>query len=553
MQKFLNIAEQYVEWLALSIGILYLGLMGWSYVYQPNINVTLGGKVVEPGEIDKVIVDGPIKELDQKVSSTSVVHITPPDVVTAWKNGAEDKAAFVDNLPSNFPSDPNGGMGPVGPIEQNNGPLAFKVLPQVPPTIPVAIASYRTLVEFPDPNFDAVNAPPGAVVPIISKDIDAVSVEAKIDYKALAKAFQDAFGLNGNPKAFQTMYLRVQLWREEQDATGKWGQPTEIPALKINKLPDLPPEPVGQQVGAVYKAWAAANQDLILHPPFYQTANGAPLWLAPDQVAAAAGGPAAGGAPAPVSPVPGAAPGGGRTTSGQPAYAPPPVQYQPPLSQYQPGPRPVAFDPAQGGGFNPLTKVADDTIIAHDDTVQPDKTYRYYVQYRLLNPLFFANRIAIDAVIKQFDLKSPDVAAAQPADMTQAIAIPSRTRIFVKNVQGGAAVHFAVITWNPNPVEREIVAAPGDTLAPSSYMLVDIRQDMSVPSRPWYVLLVDPEGKDSRRDLLKDKADPDLLKWEQEAAAVATPTVGPLTPSPGGPTITGRGIPSIPTPNNNNN
>src|ERR1700728_4843656 len=98
MQKFLNIAEQYVEWLALGIGVLYLGLMGWSYVYQSNINVTLGGKVVEPGEIDKVIAEGPIKELDQKTSSTSVVRITPPNNVIAWENGFADKAAFVDNF-----------------------------------------------------------------------------------------------------------------------------------------------------------------------------------------------------------------------------------------------------------------------------------------------------------------------------------------------------------------------------------------------------------------------------------------------------------------------
>jgi hypothetical protein len=540
MQKFLNIAEQYIQWVALGVGVLYLALMGWSYVYQPNINVTLGPKVVEPGEIEKVIAEGPIKELDEKINSDTAVDITPPDVVTAWTNGIEDKKALVENIPSVFGTNPDGGVGAnSGPVNPVTDQQKLAVLPKIPAAVPVAVAAYRTMIEFPDPNFDAANAAPGAAVPLIDKDIDAASVEFKVDSNALAKAFGDAFNANPNPKLFQTMYLRVHLWREEQNANGGWDAPTEIPALSINKPADYPKDPVGQQSGLVYNAWALANQDLMIHPPFFQIAKGAPPWYMPDQAPAAAAPaaaqPDANPAVAPDGPRPGA-PLRGRQPA-QPGQAlPPPGQVgtdQPRPNMFQPpgafaGPfgaadrfsQPVAsMEPLAAGMFDPRAKLTDDVIVAHDDTVQPDKTYRYYVQYVLYNPLFFANRIAADALARQFDVKSPDIAVAKDADKTQKITIPSRTQIFLASVQGGAAAHVKIFQWKPTISETEVVGAPGDLLAPSPYTLVDIRQDMSTPAHAWYVLLVNADGKEVRRDLLKDKADPNFLQWEKDAAA----------------------------------
>jgi hypothetical protein len=516
MQKFINIAEQYVEWLALGIGVVYLGFMGWSYGYQPTLNVTIAGKSVEPGQIEKTIADGPIKDLDEKIQSSAFVPIEPPDVVAVFIDSAGDKTAIVSNYTSSFQPNPLGGAGSdQGP--QEKGPITPKLagLPKPPATIPVAIASYRTLIEFADPKFDAAAAAGGAVVPIISKDIDAVSFKCKVDAKTVSKAFSDAFGANASPKLFQTMYLRVHLWREEQSGPDKWSQPVEILPLVINPLPDIPQGPVEDQPAAVYRLWAGANQDQILHPPFYQTAKDAPPWVDPEQAAAAA--------------VP--------AKAGAVAVPPAGAAAMPPAAAAQ-NPAFAGADLATGM-FNPLQKVTDDFVIAHDETVKPDKTYRYYVQYSIFNPLFHLPKLGGEAAIKQFELSSPGMDAAQVADMSQPISIPSRTQIFVKSVQG-STVHFAVFQWSPQIKETEIVATAGDTLAPSPYMLVDVRQE---PSHASYVLLVNPDGIDMRHDVIKDQKDPTFIQNERDAAAAANPTVGPVTPTTVAPGIQPPGRP----------
>jgi hypothetical protein len=551
MQKFLQIAEQHVQWLALAIGAAYLGFMGWSYVYKPNINVTLGGKVVEPGKVDQFIVDGPITDLTHAMEeNTADVNITPKDVVTIFLHHIADASANLDLLAGVFPADLNGGglvpNGPAGPGDQTNQKLAK--LPTLPAATFVAIAPYRTMIEFADPNFDVANAAAGAVVPILQKDIDAVSVEYKVDMKALAKAFTDVFPpAIAPPQVFSTMYLRVSLYRQELDAAGKWGNQTEIPALFINKLPDLPGpgNTPPQQPAFMYESWAGANQELIIHPPFYQTAKNATTWVAPDQVAPPAAAAAGAAANVPVAnakpgvqPAPG--PAGAPLAKGAggvaPVLAPPPPAFMPSMM-------PPAAGGWQGQVFNPLLKVADDVIIAHDDTVVPEKTYRYYLQYRLLNTLFLANRLGADAIVTQFALISPGPDVSTPTDK---VTIPSRTHIFVKNTQGGMA-HFEVFQWTPNPHQTEVSATAGDALVPSPWILVDVRQDPSGK----YVLLADANGNEMRRDLLKDNADPKRLEDEKAAAAALAPAVGPLAPPPGtAPPVPGR--PGVAPPNNNN-
>jgi hypothetical protein len=566
MQKFLKIAEQHVQWVALGLGLLYLLFMGWSYVYKSDINVALGPKpAVEPGEIDQTIAQGPVAQLEQQMSNPDPITIKCPDVLAGWNDHASEVAVDYRPLPGVWNSNPYGENGGGGPLQAPANAFALvDKLPELPPAIPVAVASYRTLAEVPDPAFVAPADTPDAKAPLIDKDIDAASVQFKIDMKALGKAFINAFAGNVRPEVFQTMYLKVTLLRQEWDPTTKaWGPVTEIPPLSINVSPDdpgLPADPAPQDKGLAYELYAGGHQELILHPPFYQTAAGAEPWTMPqppapaaDAAAGAAGAGAAGaGAPGPGLPgfnVPGAGPPGpgfprGFPQPGLPGY--PQGGIRPPETVN----RPPAFDQPAGGGwqgqrFNPSTRTTDEILVAHDDTVQPEKTYQYFIQYRMLNPVFAAPRLtSVKALSSQLALVSPGpaavpgpttapnaVAAAAPTDK---LTIPSRSQLFVKLVHGSSEprsneVHFAVFVFAPGPHETEVSATPGDSIAPTHWTLVDVRKSENPTSQSDYtVLLVDDNGNLQERDWHADQADQTQKDLHDRANGAVAPGAAAL-------------------------
>jgi hypothetical protein len=538
MQKFLKIAEQYVQWFALGLGALYLLFMGWSYVYKSDINVSMGPKTaVEPGEIDATIAKGPIADLENKMANADPITITCPNVLAGWTDVASETAVDFRPLHGVWISNPYGENGEYGPgIAVGPSQAPIDKLPQIPAAIPVAVAAYRTLVQVPDPAFVIPpGGDPNAQAPLVNKDIDAASVQFKIDMKALAKAFTAAFPAGAPPAVFQTMYLKVTLLRQEWDAAGnKWGAPTEVPRLSINISPDDPGYPGDeptQAKGLGYEYYAGAHQELILHPPFYPTAPGAPPWTMPQPAADAAGtaGAAAPGAIAPAGGFQrGGWPGGPQGGIGNPGYGRPnpPITNQPPVFDQ---PAPGGNGGWQGQIFNPVIKATDEILIAHDDTVEPEKTYRYYIQYRLLNPVFAAQRLAAKPELtKQFALISPGPDNATPTDK---LTIPSRTQVFVKVVHNSSEAHFAVFVFSPEPKETEVAAAPGDAIAPTHWTLVDIRKSENPTSLSDYdVLLVDDSGNMQVRDWHTDNADPAQKDLHDRASAAAAAVPGTAVP-----------------------
>jgi len=545
MQKFLKIAEQHVQWLALALGAIYLLWMGYSYAYQNSLVVTLGVNKVQPGELDSAIVNGPIKTLDEQMANTTPITITPPDVLAKWFHDVTDSSAIVSNLNPVFPLDVHGDEI----FHQQGGPvqaqIQIKALPVPPEPDFLAIAAYRTMVQYPDPNWVAPAAPaqvdatnPPAAAPLINKDIDAVSVEFTVPTQKLLAAFKGAFGAN-LPALAQTMYLQVNLYREEQGPKG-WGPPTLVPPLKIHVMSAYPGDIPHMQPAVIYQAWAGGNQQDIVEPTFYEIAAGNPPWFAPDAppVVAPPSAPAAPGAPAAPAAVgiDGPTRPGGPKIANQPGLPPPSpaVVQRPPIPQPPAAPAEAgatagphysagAFQNAGGSGLNNvfslLQKNNDDIILAHDDDVQPEKTYRYLVQYRLLNPLFGNNRLFAN-LAGTFALVSPgpDKVAPAPGDT---ITIPPRTQIYVKSVLPNS-VTFAVFVWSPAPHETTIVATPGDSITPT-WSLVDVRPDPRVHGN-YYVILVDQDGKLQRRDPQTDQADPkfhDLETLVNGAAAAS--------------------------------
>ena len=625
MQKFVNFIEQHVQWLAIALGAAFLLWITWSNVVQSPLVVKVGGKPVDPGEVEKTIVNGPIAELSAAMTKNNdPITIPVPDVIASWNKQADEQEArsgplkiVVDWNPHQMDQIDN--PGSVG--QDVLAKLQFDKLPALPAPLPVAVKAYRTAVVYSDPKAAAA-APgndPNAQATPISRDIDATSVAFKVQMSSLEAEFKKAFAnVKGvkpqmEQQLMQTMFLQVTLYRQEQDANG-WSQKlTVVPPLAIHEMMEYPGDKAGTAAGLTYEAWASSHAADIIQPSFYPTAPGAPIWTLPDQATAPAPGTPVGLPPAPqpfragpngIQPQPGYNPGrsggvapnpysngyrpnqspqgiptvptpygagngysgpgggaysgaaGGNTGGYQPpsngyggnngyggtapnpysnGYSQQPGYTQPgngyPQSGYPqqaasgqplPGMFAVAVPPAAPGTAVAAAKPSDIMIYAHDDQVEAGKTYRYFLQYRLLSPLF-DSRAATPEVRKVFGLASPAPDPAAPktgAQPTDKITIPSRTQIYVKSVRP-SEVHFAVFVWKPNPKETEVAASPGDQVGPTPWTVVDIRQNPTAHN-DYYILLVDDKGTVIRHDFRKDLDDPKLKELHDQAAASAT-------------------------------
>ncbi len=189
-----------------------------------------------------------------------------------------------------------------------------------------------------------------------------------------------------------------------------------------------------------------------------------------------------------------------------------PGGYQRPFQPIGPQPfRPngAAFN-SQGGFFDPTQLQNDIEIIAHDDTVEAGKTYRYRLVYRIYNSLFDINVISKPQITKQFAI------ASKQSEPTEAITIPQRTNFFLKSITAND-VKFDVFTWEGVMKVKEIRAAPGDAIGKTVWSVVDIRHD-SKKGEP-YVLLSDDRGNIQRRDFRADQDNPDYKNLLDEVKA----------------------------------
>jgi len=180
-----------------------------------------------------------------------------------------------------------------------------------------------------------------------------------------------------------------------------------------------------------------------------------------------------------------------------------------------PQPRPGALAPqdagkagaagdAPAGAFIP-GQILDVTIWAHDDTVQPGKTYRYKMKYKLLNPIYGSRNIAEQPKLQdQFALESKFSEWSKPV------------RIEVFKWEDGA--------WHSKTFE----CAPGDLIGgkdgkvdySTGFSVVEFRPDPR-NSEETRVVVCDPSGSLGIRDR-KDINSEEYKKLQQEAAKVVS-------------------------------
>jgi hypothetical protein len=340
MQKVVAILEQYVEFIVLGIGAIFLVFMAWTYLAKTPVEVSVGGQEMRPGEIDAATVKGPLDLLERSMANSHPPKVAVPNftevfirslntpepepfVAVNWNaNGADvrpivpekfqnplDQQQVVKALPKLPPAeiaDVNHGRSNVvmPPADWVPGtplpPVNVQALIAPPPGTPGAVGTtgFGGRPALPGQPAPLINQRPGvagapaqpaqpAVVipgqpappaPPTLADKDWVTVMYKLPMQAIGKAFSDVnIPQMQNLNLFKTCILDVELVRQEIVDGKPAGDESAVKKLEIS---GIPPFPNGLAEELQYIGWASANPGQIIQPGFFQVARGDP-WFPP--------------------------------------------------------------------------------------------------------------------------------------------------------------------------------------------------------------------------------------------------------------------------------
>ena len=545
MNKYKDLLEQHIQWVALAIGALWLLFMVYTYVIvADSSSVEVGGQRVGAASVDKFVRDNKAIPLRERIERPDKLL----DKVEDYSGLIVEQLAVpmppaLGEIFVNAASGVNRGDPPPPPPPPPAKPITS--LPVVAAAVLIDASVGRTVVNVPAPGPTAVGgAPAAANVQMVSW----VTVVGTIPIKALAEEFNKKI-VNPLPPFHQTMLMKVELIREELQPNGQWSKPVTIASKDLSGTPGPAPElawPAANNRTAQmqYVSAAGALQPKVAQPAFYPYVRGE-QWHLPGQVAAPPAGanqppevvqppqpPPAVNPNPPRKPIPGSVkpgttprPTGRRNEQGNAAPALPAgtVAYAQVFSDQAP---PTLTTPTPGTGMgvgvNPANAPAavvppanlpgqvptgqfdpananDFQVWVHDVTVEPGKTYQYRLRYSIKNPVFSSNNVCKPPTLG--DVFTID---SEPSALTKPITIPNTTIFFVTgapNVSGQVKnVNIEVFTWTINGLSKKAVSAsPGDMIDDAlKVSLVDIRDGGT------NVILMDEHGALSSRNAQTD-------------------------------------------------
>ncbi len=313
MEKVKKILEGYVEWIALAVGTCFLMWMVYSYVYLPPVTVAVGQtQAVLPGQIDTTIWETQGKSLKAQIddhhpplkvavpafseSVAQAISRTTPD--TAPLDGAftvevpTSAGPQIDiDKPTQTPDAPGAQVAalPIAPKPLN--PVIStghsNTLPAADPSTGTAAAVAPAVGQPAAPGMPPIVPPSnGGVVPVANAATDKgwVTVAVTVPSMTAMNAEFTKSNIPAQVQLRQTTVLRVELFREEMDASGNWGPETLINPPPIDVLPAMPPPeykvPSDARLQRSYLDFAGKDAPLILRPAFYQIVQG-DKWYVP--------------------------------------------------------------------------------------------------------------------------------------------------------------------------------------------------------------------------------------------------------------------------------
>jgi hypothetical protein len=547
MQKVVQILEKNVEWIALALGVGFLGYMVWLYILNPPVVATIGQDHVTPASVDDYILNGPVQTLKQRMDNPPIPKfqvqdfsklipdaLDPAPVIGPSLAGAWDFSPAV--LPSNISQPTNQGPKVAG-------------LPQLPAAQPlVVIAGQSSIVSFAaaaqaippvNPANPANPAPanpaaPAQPPPAARTDVHWVTAAFTIPMGPLSAQWTKAFGAPPGPNQqpglaaapSNTFILDVTAYRNELLPNGQWG-PDQLVARMPNDPVNMMPKNVANNrvAGHQYLIWAQPHFADIATPKFpdLAPAPAGTAWQDPSAVikgmigapGAAAGqaAPGAAGTPAP-APAPSSDPSLKIITP--PNMPLPTVAPVPPTDTISP------TAPATGGAPTP------DLLIYVNDLVDPGKTYQYKIVYSLANPVFdlSANRVANPTWAGQLALTAP-MSAPSPQ-----VSVGPQTYFYCAagGPQNGKFL-FDVFTWAAGLWQgHQFSLSPGDAIGgmlngvdfSTGNTYVDIKTRLSDN----YITVVDDSGAAKVLRATQDLNSPDhklKIQWVTQATTAPSP------------------------------
>jgi hypothetical protein len=537
LQKILRILEMNVEWIALGLGVAFLGFMAWSYLINPPVVAVIGGTRLTPGDVDDYIANGPLETLKQKMSDPQVPTFQVQDFSTLISQRLAPPPTPMPALASVWDWQPSQ-ITTNGPQQANQGPT-ITVLPQLPAASPLLLVAGQSSIVSPGaaaaaPAANPTNPPaPGAG----RTDVHWIMAAFSVPVAQLTDQWNKSFGPPApgqppklNPASCNTFFLDVTGFRREQLPNGQWGPDEPVERLANNVVQPFPVN--GQKVTErQYLVWASPHFADIATPPFpaLAAAPAGSAWQDPGQVLQGLIG-ANGAAPAPAA--------------AQPAAGNPPDPDQQILPA-KPLPAVVPTPPGAGFNFAPAAAPAGgaatatpDMLIYFIDFVEPGKTYEYSLNYKLANPVFDLPpaRVANPNWAAQLALAAPT------SDYTQPVSIAPQTYFYCAagTAQGAGGFPFDVFTWAAGLwQQQQFIVKPGDPIGGIvggvDFSTKNTYVDGKARNQDFYVTVVDDDGIASVRKASADAESADhkaKMQWVNQSKATTTPSGG--TDSPGG-------------------
>jgi hypothetical protein len=275
-KKIVALLESNVQWLAIALGVAYLGWMTWTYVVNMPVSLTLGQETLSPGEVDPFIDTHVAQPLVNQIKEHVPLELKPTPLPQFGPDISTDPYVFVDNIFTGTQQPPV----PVNPTPTPSNPGLVPVVTQLPTLPQVTIMDSQGGRSSIIPGTEANQAAQGgqgnkAAATQPPQDCIWAAVKFSIPAKDLEAAFS---AVNIPPLVRKTTFLRVVLMRQEElGGNDNWGPEQQVGLLSniASKLPNLPAE-TDLQGQAQYLAMAQAPQNVtyILQPPFYQVKKG---------------------------------------------------------------------------------------------------------------------------------------------------------------------------------------------------------------------------------------------------------------------------------------
>jgi hypothetical protein len=313
MQKVTAFLEQHIQWIAIGLGALFVLYMTYSYVILPPAQVTVGNESFGPSEIDPHTAETVVGKLQSAMQNSQKIKMEVPQYVQAFQStmtwqgakpikleGLTDTSLTHDVPLPPKPQDPNAPQQNNGIAGGNNqqtpnpgapgGKLTQLPVPPTPKqTDPTTFVKYgRSVVVPPPAPGQAAQVPAPGIVPPGAVDTDWVTQMWTVSMNDIDAAFRNA-GVTGlPPELHKTMFLDVEMVREEM-VDGQWGNSTVIQQhtpMRNNQprqpFPGGAGNPQLRQAQFQYAAWASTSTPDIIQPLFHVTVpNKGDQWTKP--------------------------------------------------------------------------------------------------------------------------------------------------------------------------------------------------------------------------------------------------------------------------------